>query len=369
MQGYTTDKRVVLTLDAGGTNFDFAALRGSEEASAPVRLPSNADDLDRCLQTTIDGFQSLIDSLDEAPVAISFAFPGPADYEKGIIGDLNNLPAFRGGVPLKAILERKFNLPVFINNDANLFVYGEAIAGMLPEVNAMLKAANSKKQYRNLAGVTLGTGFGGGFVLRNQLLVGDNSLGGEIWLSSSPLLDRMNAEEAISIRAIVGGYAELAGIPIEIAPTPRIIAEIARGDADGDMKAAKKSYKRMGKCLGDVLANLMTFTDSLVVIGGGIAYAHDLFFPAMLKRMRRPFDIHGSPRHRLVQEIYNLEDVSDRRAFLHTEQRKVEWEGLETQYYDPKPNLAIGVSRLGTRKATSIGAYAIALAHLDGELD
>ncbi len=76
----------------------------------------------------------------EPPVAISFAFPGPADYPAGIIGDLPNLPAFRGGVALGPMLEEKFGIPVFINNDGDLFVYGEAIAGFLPYVNGLLEA-------------------------------------------------------------------------------------------------------------------------------------------------------------------------------------------------------------------------------------
>ena len=71
-------------------------------------------------------------SCPQPPVAISFAFPGPADYPAGIIGDMSNMPAFRGGVALGPILEDQFGIPVFINNDGDLFVYGEAIAGFLP---------------------------------------------------------------------------------------------------------------------------------------------------------------------------------------------------------------------------------------------
>ena len=54
--------------------------------------------------------------LNEPPVAISFAFPGPADYKRGIIGDLGNLPSLRGGIALGPMLEAEFGIPVFINN-------------------------------------------------------------------------------------------------------------------------------------------------------------------------------------------------------------------------------------------------------------
>jgi glucokinase len=81
------DKRIVLTLDAGGSNFRFSAIQSGKIIANPVRLPAQANTLDEMLDKIINGFQALIDQINEAPAAISFAFPGPADYEKGIIGD------------------------------------------------------------------------------------------------------------------------------------------------------------------------------------------------------------------------------------------------------------------------------------------
>ena len=171
---------VVLTLDAGGTNLVFSALKGNQELTEPLRLPSNAHDLDLCLASVIQGFEKLIEKIDEEPAAISFAFPGPADYENGVIGDLPNFPSFRGGVPLGPVLENHFNLPVFINNDGDLYAYGEALRGYLPWLNKELKARGSVKTFRNLIGLTLGTGFGAGIVVKDILLRGDNSCGAEI---------------------------------------------------------------------------------------------------------------------------------------------------------------------------------------------
>lgn len=110
------DKRTVLTLDAGGTNFVFSAIKDNQEIIVPVGLPAYPDDLRKCLDSIVSGFKEVIARLDDDPVAISFAFPGPADYESGIIGDLPNFPAFRGGIALGPFLKEKFNLPVFINN-------------------------------------------------------------------------------------------------------------------------------------------------------------------------------------------------------------------------------------------------------------
>jgi glucokinase len=120
-----SDERVVLTLDAGGTNLVFSAIRGAREVVPPLRLPSHAADLDQCLATLVEGFDRVRRRAEAPPAAISFAFPGPADYAAGIIGDCNNFPAFRGGVPLGPMLEDRFSLPVFINNDGDLFTFGE----------------------------------------------------------------------------------------------------------------------------------------------------------------------------------------------------------------------------------------------------
>jgi glucokinase len=170
---YAKDPRVVLTLDAGGTQFVFSAVQCDREVVPALALPSNGHDLTACLETTIEGFSRVRDEAPAAPVAISFAFPGPADYPRGIIGDLGNLPGFRGGVPLGPMLEERFGIPVFINNDGDLFAFGEAIAGLLPWVNDLLEQAGSPKRYRNLLGATLGTGFGGGIVRDGRLLLGD----------------------------------------------------------------------------------------------------------------------------------------------------------------------------------------------------
>ena len=119
---HQNDDRIVMTLDAGGTNLVFTAIQGNEQILDEIRFPTSPNDLEKMLSTLVEGFTAVKAMLTEEPVAISFAFPGPADYPNGIIGDLHNLPAFRGGVALGPFLESKFNLPVFINNDGDLQV-------------------------------------------------------------------------------------------------------------------------------------------------------------------------------------------------------------------------------------------------------
>ena len=56
---FANDNRVVLTLDAGGTNFVFTAIQGLKPIGTPVTLPSNADNLDKCLSNIVEGFKTL----------------------------------------------------------------------------------------------------------------------------------------------------------------------------------------------------------------------------------------------------------------------------------------------------------------------
>ena len=53
---YTEDKRIVMTLDAGGTNLVFTALQGQKQIISEITLPSNANKLDKCISSIINGF-------------------------------------------------------------------------------------------------------------------------------------------------------------------------------------------------------------------------------------------------------------------------------------------------------------------------
>src|ERR1041385_7410973 len=202
------DPRAVRVLDAGGTSLRFDAIQGGRALlDAPCTLPSYGDDLERSLAQITRGFATVHAATARRAVALSLAFPGPADYRRGIIGDLPNLPGFRGGVPLGPMLAARFGLPVFLGNDGALSTYGEALGGLLPQVNAQLGAAGSPRRFRNLLGVTIGTGFGGGIVIDGRLVVGDNSAAGQIWTMRQRDDWQHTAEESVSIRGVQVHYA------------------------------------------------------------------------------------------------------------------------------------------------------------------
>lgn len=366
MLDYSNDERVVMTLDAGGTNFVFSAMQGNRAVVSSFALPSNADHLERSLNTLLEGFGRVQAQLDRAPVAISFAFPAPADYFHGIIVGPRNLPAYRD-VPLGPMLEDRFGLPTFINNDGDLFAYGEAVAGFLPYVNGLLEKAGSPKRFRNLLGITLGTGLGGGVVRDGELFTGDNSAAGEIWLLRHKLERDVNVEEGASIRAVRRVYAEQSGCRLEEAPEPRMISAIAEGRAPGDRAAAQEAFRRMGEVAGDAVALAVALLDGLVVIGGGIAGAHRQFLPAIVAEMNGTYRAPNGERfRRLIPRAFNLEDPEQLEEFLKGATKELAVPGSSrTVKFDGLQRVGVGISRLGTSEATAIGAYAFALSRLE----
>lgn len=367
MSNYAIDSRIVLTLDAGGTNMVFGAMRGGEFIVKPLTLPSNSDNLDLCLNTMVDGFRTIIDSLEESPVAISFAFPGPADYPNGIIGGyLPNFPSFRDGVALGPFLEDKFGIPVFINNDGDLFAYGEAICGALPEVNKKLKEAGSAKQYRNMLGYTFGTGFGVGMVVDGRLNRGDNSCVETFCLKHKKYQDVI-VEEGVSVRAIKRVYGSLSGNP-DHELEPKDIYEIAEGIKEGDQEAARAAFAEMGEVAGDAMAAAVTLTDGLIVIGGGITAARKYIMPALLKELRGTIGtLNGDVLDRVQMKVYDLDDKVEFAEFCKGEQRELTVYGTDRKVnYDPQKRIGVLISKLGASKAISVGAYSFALDQLDG---
>jgi len=361
------DNRIILTLDAGGTNFVFSAIQGNKEIVEPVHHNANAHDLEKCLSTIIEGFEAVDKQLPGKACAISFAFPGPADYAKGIIGNLPNFKAFNDGVALGPMLEDHFKLPVFISNDGNLFAYGEALSGFLPELNRKIKQEGGIKQFKNLIGLTLGTGFGCGAVLNNVMLIGDNSNDTGIHLTLNKFNVDWNAEESVSTRAIQRIYCKEVGIKLSNDIMPKDIFEIAHKHKEGNQQAALEAFNVYGEGLGSSIANILTLIDGVVVIGGGINSAWNLFAPSMFKEINRKYqDIDGNLFPRLPNKVYNLEDESVFTEFAkgRIKEMKIPYSN-KIVYYDELQRIGIGKSKLGASKAIALGSYAFALQQLD----
>ncbi|MCI1639823.1 MAG: ROK family protein [Bacteroidales bacterium] len=368
MKNFKTDSRIVLTLDAGGTNMVFGAMKAGEYVGEPITLPSNSTELDKCMSTMETGFKTVIDGLGEKPAAISFAFPGPADYPKGIIGGyLPNFPSFRDGVALGPFLEDKFGVPVFINNDGDLYAYGEAMGGALPEINGRLAAAGSSKRYKNLIGYTLGTGFGVGIVINGSLNLGDNSCV-ETFCLPNPELPGYIIEDSVAIRAIKRVYGKLSGNP-DHGLEPKEIGAICTGSRPGNRKAAIAAFNELGEAAGEAMAIAATLVDGLIVIGGGIMNNYKFIMPGILKTMRGKIKtMSGDTINRVQSSVYNLDEPEEFDRFAKGNARKLKVYGSEREViYDPQKRIGVMRSKIGASKAISVGAYIFALSKLDNE--
>ncbi|WP_290476154.1 MULTISPECIES: ROK family protein [unclassified Leeuwenhoekiella] len=366
MRDILGDERIVMTLDAGGTNFVFSALQAGKEIITPITLRSHSENLEKCLRTIVEGFNQVKINLEhKVPHAISFAFPGPADYKHGVIGDLINLPAFRGGIALGPMLEELFEIPTLINNDGDLFAYGESVAGFLPFINKSLECAGSSKRYKNLIGITLGTGYGGGIVVNNQICLGDNSAAGEIWLTRNFLKSAVIAEESVSIRAIQRVYSEKSGTSFSL--TPLEIFEIASEKRDGNKSAAIAAFEELAVAVAESLANAIALLDAPVVIGGGIAGASKFIIPKIIEHLSGCIhDLDGKAMPRVISKIYDVDNDQQLKSFLANSQYEVTIPFSNKKVvYDKEKRIAIGISKLGTSTAVCLGAYALALDYLD----
>ena len=354
---------IIFVLDAGGTGFKFSAVQNYKEIIEAFTIKTASDTLEEQLNKIIEGFRRTEELCGSKPAAISFCFPGPADYPNGIICDLANLPLFRGGVALKDMLENEFKVPVYINNDGDLFAYGEALGGVLPEINAMLEKAGNPKRYKNLVGLTLGTGFGGGVVLNGHLLQGDNSAGAEVWCMRNILYPQTSAEDSISIRGVRRVYAREAGIEFNEAPQPFDIYEIALGNKEGNKEAALKAWDEFATVLADIIANIATMIDGIVVLGGGLSGASKIFMPKVVELLNTAYPgLDGNKIPRMEISAFNLDEEEGQKAFTATSGKmiKVPFSDKEV-WYDPSKKIGITATKLGTSSAVCIGAYAFAM--------
>ncbi len=354
-------KKTILSLDAGGTNLVFSSIKGGE-ISSEHSMATSSQSLADFLNKLISGFSEVLKLSGGKADAISFCFPGPADYENGIIGDLANLPFFKGGVALKQMLQNHFGIPVFINNDGDLFALGEAISGLLPEINRKLSDSGNPRTYKNLLGITLGTGFGGGMVSNGMLWLGDNSAGAEINRFLNPFDHTRSAEEILSIRGIKKLFGDFASCMPENTPEPFDIFRIGMGQRKGNKEAAIKAWEHFGKVLGGVLASAASLTDSLIVVGGGLSAAYLLFLQTAVNTMNSHLEkTNGGKLPRMEVYAYNLHNEQCLADFLVDESTEiaVPFSGEKIKYNAIK-KIGVGLSVLGTSEAVALGAWDVA---------
>lgn len=273
-------------IDLGGTKIEGIALDGSREL-ARVRVDTPRDDY----EATVSAIVSLVGTLDGGGRgSVGIGIPGTMSPTTGVVKNANSVWLI--GRPLLADLERRLARPVRIANDANCFAVSEAADGAAAGADVVF-------------GVILGTGVGGGVVVRGRVIVGVNAVAGE-W-GHNPLpwpkdderpgpacyCGRSGCIETfLSGPGLQGDYARPTG-------QPRTPAEIVAAAAAGE-RAAAAALERYEERLARGLASIINVLDpDLVVLGGGLSNIDRLY--TNVPRLWTPYVFSDAVATRLVK--------------------------------------------------------------------
>ena len=251
----------VLVYDVGGSHVAAAVCHPDTYRLGPVVTAPHPN------EQTSNAFVGLLHSLGmrasaglEPVAGAELAFPGPFDFAAGVSHMKHKLP-YLFSVDLRQEIAGRFDWEpgqVRFLHDSAAFLLGEIGGG-------------AARGVERAVGITLGTGIGSAFAIDGHLKTEGVGIpyGGEIW--NLPFEDGI-VEDLISTRSIQQGYKEYTG-------HEREVAEIAAGATQDP--AAAEVFQEFGRDLGRVLRILLhDFAPEVVVIGGGISHAADLFLAA-----------------------------------------------------------------------------------------
>lgn len=169
-----------LGLDVGGTNIKLGVVDDKGRVVDKAQIPTNEeagpqDAVTRARQATDEMLQSSGLAMKDL-AAVCLATPGTMDIPKGMLLQPHNLPHWYN-FPIKKCVADAFGLSVSYANDANAAAYGEFWVGI-------------GKVYHSIVFLTLGTGVGGGIIIGDLSIDGENSHGsecGHIIIDNSPM--------------------------------------------------------------------------------------------------------------------------------------------------------------------------------------
>ena len=259
-----------LGVDLGGTQMRMAAVTpGGTLASAILSARTGPgfgpDDLRLALRELAGEVGRRMDG--GAPAALGFGTAGVVGA--GPLTQSPHLPRLEG-TDVAALVADAMGCPVAIENDARCFTLAEARYG-------------AGRGARDLCGLVLGTGVGCGVMVGGRLHRGATAQAGEVWHMR---LRGESVEHFVAGAGIVRGYAAAAG-----APAPGLDAEAVASRARAGDAAAAAAWRSFGEDLAFLCQAVVALLDpEVIVIGGSLAQAADLFKPALLERL----DGHGA---------------------------------------------------------------------------
>lgn len=269
-------KKIAIGVDVGGSHVSSAAFSWESEKLLDETFAENDLDNHAQAEVIIESWgKTIAESMRQVGMeniaGIGFAMPGPFDYENGIprfTGENNKYENIYGlNVPeaLREYLNLPNDFPIRFINDATAFAIGEDWAG------------KAKGSTRSLA-ITLGTGFGSAF-LKDSLPVTTGSEvpdQGCVW--HLPFESGI-ADDYFSTRGLVTRYQEVTGKSVAGAKEVAMAAALE--------PEAKLLFHDFGKKLVELLQPwLEKFGVEVLVIGGNIANAFNLFQPAMSEALQ-----------------------------------------------------------------------------------
>ena len=291
--------RYIIGVDLGGTNIVVGSMPFDGSCELAMRsLPTKPEEgstavVDRIVQMVEDVIANVgadTGAVREDFLGLGIGAPGPLDRQGGIVVFAPNL-GWRN-FPLRQQISQRVRLPATLDNDANCATLGEWWCG-------------AAKGRRNVVGITIGTGIGGGLILGGRLYHGASDVAGEIghmtidstgrrckcgnygcleaYASGPAIAER--AREALSGNGTSQLLALADGDPARI--TAQVVYEAAK---HGD-PTAREVVRDTARFLGIGISNLLNVVNpDMVVVAGGVTQAGDaLFEPLRAEVKRRAF--------------------------------------------------------------------------------
>ena len=265
-------------VDLGGTNLRIAAVDEHGKLLEKIATDTGvARPRDEVIAEMCRAIESLTKKKKGRLAGVGVGVPGIIDLGSGTLRESPNLPGWHD-YPVREKIERRLRTRVILENDANAAALGEKWLGAGREVD-------------DLCMITLGTGVGGGIVLGGRIWHGMTGMAGELGhITVEPegpqcgCGNRGCLEQLASATALVrmAREAGLGGGDTEL--TAKRVGQMAQeGNA-----AARELFVRVGRALGIASANMVNALNlPILVIGGGVAGAWELFAPSLFEEVAR----------------------------------------------------------------------------------
>ena len=296
----TAPQQFIIGVDLGGTNIVAGAMTADGSRHMAMRsIPTNAfvgdeavaERIVAAVEGVISDAMQEVDCARRDFIGVGVGAPGPLDRERGIVLVAPNLGW--KDFPLASRIQNRVGLPTTLDNDANCATFGEWWQG-------------AARGGRNVVGLTIGTGIGGGLILNGALYHGSSDMAGEIGHTTIDLngrhckcgnygcLEAYASAPAIATRArevLVREEGESAIPAMVNGRLEEITAQIVYDAAAAGDPIANEIVRDTARYLGAGVANLLNvFNPDIVVLAGGVTAAGDaLFVPLRAEVRRRAF--------------------------------------------------------------------------------